>query len=160
MIIRNAEENDFEHITKIYNQSIDEKTATLNTVHISVEYSKTWFEKGIVLVGIMEQRIVGFIRSFPYSDRDCYIGISQFSIFVDKDYRRSGVGNLLLSNFLKKLNDIKCWKVVSRVLPENIASRNLLSKLGFREVGIYEKHGKVNGEWVDTVIVERLLGRD
>jgi len=29
--------------------------------------------------------------------------------------------------------------------------------VGFREVGTYEKHGKLDGVWRDTVIVERLL---
>ena len=49
------------------------------------------------------------------------------------------------------------WKLVSRVFVENAASRSLLLSLGFREVGIYEKHGKLDGVWRDVVIVERLI---
>ena len=49
------------------------------------------------------------------------------------------------------------WKLVSRVFVENDASRKLLRSLGFREVGIYEKHGQLDGVWRDVVIVERLL---
>jgi phosphinothricin acetyltransferase len=49
------------------------------------------------------------------------------------------------------------WKLVSRIFPENVASRNLVRELGFREVGVYEKHGKLDGAWRDVVIVERLL---
>jgi phosphinothricin acetyltransferase len=49
------------------------------------------------------------------------------------------------------------WKLVSRVFVENVASRALLRRVGFREVGIYERHGKLHGVWRDTVIVERLL---
>jgi L-amino acid N-acyltransferase YncA len=49
------------------------------------------------------------------------------------------------------------WKLVSRVFPENMASRALLRKLGFREVGVYEKHARLDGIWRDVVIVERLL---
>ena len=40
---------------------------------------------------------------------------------------------------------------------ENTASRSLLRSLGFREVGIYEKHGRLDGAWRDVVIVERLI---
>jgi phosphinothricin acetyltransferase len=49
------------------------------------------------------------------------------------------------------------WKLLSRIFPENVASRRLCASLGFREVGIYEKHGQLDGKWMDTVIVERLL---
>ncbi|MGY8715602.1 MAG: N-acetyltransferase family protein [Candidatus Poseidoniales archaeon] len=144
-------------MTKIYNKMIDEKIASLNTEHVSVEESRVWSKKGIILVALVEDNVIGFIRSFPYSDRNCYAGISQFSVYVDKEYRRSGIGNLLLSDFLTKMDNTQCWKILSRVFPENMASRNLLSKHGFREVGVYEKHGKVDGKWVDAVIVERLL---
>jgi phosphinothricin acetyltransferase len=49
------------------------------------------------------------------------------------------------------------WKLVSRVFPQNTASLRLLKSLGFREVGRYEKHAKLDGAWLDVVIVERLL---
>ena len=50
------------------------------------------------------------------------------------------------------------WKLVSRVFPENEASLALCRSLGFREVGVYRRHAKLDGEWRDVVIVERLLG--
>jgi len=50
------------------------------------------------------------------------------------------------------------WKLVSRVIAENHASRGLLRALGFREVGTYERHAKLDGHWRDAVIVEKLLG--
>jgi phosphinothricin acetyltransferase len=49
------------------------------------------------------------------------------------------------------------WKLVSRVFVENDASRRLLARVGFREVGIYEKHARLDGVWRDAVIVERLI---
>ncbi|HBY96787.1 MAG TPA: hypothetical protein DEP84_23040, partial [Chloroflexi bacterium] len=49
------------------------------------------------------------------------------------------------------------WKLVSCVFVENAPSRILLRSLGFREVGIYEKHGQLDGSWRDVVIVERLI---
>jgi phosphinothricin acetyltransferase len=47
---------------------------------------------------------------------------------------------------------------VSRIFPENAASRALCAALGFREVGIYRRHGRLDGRWMDCVIVERLVG--
>jgi phosphinothricin acetyltransferase len=49
------------------------------------------------------------------------------------------------------------WKLVSRVFVENEPSRRLLRSAGFREVGVYEKHARLDGAWRDVVIVERLL---
>lgn len=36
-------------------------------------------------------------------------------------------------------------------------SRALCRACGFREVGVYEKHGRLDGQWLDVVIVERLI---
>ena len=49
------------------------------------------------------------------------------------------------------------WKLVSRVFIENAPSRKMLGGLGFREVGIYEKHAQLDGIWKDVVIVEYLI---
>ena len=49
-------------------------------------------------------------------------------------------------------------KLVSRIFPENVASRRLCAALGFLEVGVYRRHGQLDGRWMDCVIVERLLG--
>ena len=51
----------------------------------------------------------------------------------------------------------RCWKLVSRIFPFNAGSRALCRACGFREVGVYEKHGQLDGQWLDVVIVERLL---
>ena len=49
------------------------------------------------------------------------------------------------------------WKLVSRVFVVNAPSRKLLLSLGFREVGVYEKHARLDGLWRDVVVVERLI---
>ena len=42
---------------------------------------------------------------------------------------------------------------------QGIAERSALARrCGFREVGVYESHGRLDGEWKDLLIVERLLG--
>jgi phosphinothricin acetyltransferase len=64
---------------------------------------------------------------------------------------------LTLDALLSAAKDAGFWKLVSRVFVENAASRALLRATGFREVGIYEKHGQLDGVWRDVVIVERLL---
>jgi phosphinothricin acetyltransferase len=48
-------------------------------------------------------------------------------------------------------------QLVSRIFPENAASLTLHERLGFRTVGVYRRHGKLDGEWRDCVIVEKIL---
>jgi phosphinothricin acetyltransferase len=67
------------------------------------------------------------------------------------------VGDALVAAFLPSLERAGFWKVLSRIFPENAASRALCRRHGFREVGVYEKHARLDGAWRDVVIVERLL---
>jgi phosphinothricin acetyltransferase len=50
-------------------------------------------------------------------------------------------------------------KLVSRIFPENAASLALHRKVGFREPGVYRRHGQLDGQWRDCVIVEKLSAK-
>ena len=65
---------------------------------------------------------------------------------------------MLMPPFLAALEHAGFWKVLSRLFPENAASRALCARHGFREVGTYRRHAKLDGQWRDTLIVECLLG--
>lgn len=156
--VRATESRDFEALKEIYNQVIDERVATFNTEHIDVDGISEWTESGLVLVADSGGDVLGFVRSFPYRARPCYEGVAQFSIYVRESARGLGVGGLLMSEFVHALAADGKWKVLSRVFVENEASLRLLAKHGFREVGIYRKHARLDGVWRDGVIVERLLG--
>ena len=67
------------------------------------------------------------------------------------------VGRLCLGALISEAERRGFWKLVSRIFPENVASRRLCAALGFREIGIYRRHGRLDGRWMDCVIVERLL---
>ena len=95
--------------------------------------------------------------TFPYSARACYAGIGEFSVYVAREYRGRGAGHAVLAALIEAATDAGLHKLTSRVFPENIASRALLKDLGFAEIGIHRRHGKLDGVWRDCVIVERLL---
>ena len=46
---------------------------------------------------------------------------------------------------------------MSRIFPENAASRALCRACGFREIGTHTRHAQLDGEWRDVIGVERLL---
>ena len=67
------------------------------------------------------------------------------------------MGNLLLASLISEAERLGLWKLLSRIFLFNEASRALCRKHGFREVGVYEKHARLDDRWLDVVIVERLI---
>ncbi len=89
--------------------------------------------------------------------RECYSGIAECSVYVKRDMRGYGARRLALESLIRSAEEAGFWKLVSRVFVENKPSRTLIRSLGFREIGIYEKHAKLDGVWRDVIIVERLI---
>ena len=101
--------------------------------------------------------VIAFAATSAYRPRACYDGIAEVSVYVDRASRKRGAGRLALSELIRVCEEAGFWKLVSRIFPENKGSRALIASLGFREVGVYEKHGRLDGVWRDVIIVERLI---
>lgn len=158
MHARPATPDDALRIAEIYNQGIEERIGTFETRLRSAEDIQGWFDGRHPIV-VVEQgsQIVAFASSSTYRARECYAGIAEFSVYVARAARGRGAGRLAMRALVEEAAAAGFWKLVSRVFVENVPSRRLLQSLGFREVGIYEKHGQLDGAWRDVVIVERLL---
>lgn len=158
--VRPATAADVPAITDIYNEGIRGCTATFETRERTPDEVRGWLgdPRHPVLVADAASRVVGWVAASTYRPRDCYAGIAEFSVYVAGDARGRRVGDALLAAFLPACEAAGLWKVLSRIFPENQASRRLCARHGFREVGTYLRHGKLDGAWRDVVIVERLLG--
>ena len=158
MTARSATPNDADAIVRIYNQGIEDRVATFETRRRSVEDVHAWFD-GVHPIVVVEDGggVVAFAATFTYRPRECYAGIAEVSVYVARAYRRRGAGRIALETLIQAAKEAGFWKLLSRIFPENLASRGLVRQLGFREVGIYEKHGQLDGQWRDVVIVERLV---
>jgi L-amino acid N-acyltransferase YncA len=145
-------------IAAIYNQGIADRVATFETEPRSADDIAAWFTSGrLIMVAEGAQGVVAFAASFPYSTRPCYAGIYEFSVYVARDCRATGVGRAVLSALIEAANAHGLHKLTSRVFPENVASRVLLKQLGFAEIGVHRRHAKLDGHWRDCVIVELLI---
>jgi L-amino acid N-acyltransferase YncA len=111
----------------------------------------------VVVLEEEDGQIIAFASTYGYRPRDCYAGIAEVSVYVARNERRRGAGRMVLEALIAEAEKRGFWKLLSRVFPENIASRRLIASAGFREAGVYEKHAKLDGEWRDVVIVERLI---
>jgi L-amino acid N-acyltransferase YncA len=159
MIIRLATPADLQTIAEIYNQGIRTRQATFDTNERSASDILAWLEdtKHPLLVAEKDGEVLGWVHASSYRSRACYSGVAEFSIYVSEKARGQGVGDALMSAFIPACEKVGIWKILSRIFPENTASRNLCKRHGFREVGTYEKHAKLEDVWKDVVIVERLI---
>jgi len=155
---RAAAAADAEAIARIYNEGIEDRVATFETRPRRAEDVRRWFD-GVhpIVVAEDEGRVLAFASTSTYRPRDCYDGIAEFSVYVAREARGRGAGRVVMEALIAASERAGFWKLVSRVFPQNTASLRLLKSVGFREVGRYEKHAKLDGAWLDVVIVERLL---
>jgi len=156
---RPTRRDDAAAVTEIYNQGIEDRIATFETDPRSPADIEPWFEAARAFVSVVDPSgdVVGYAVAHPYADRDCYRGVGAFSVYVRRSHRGRGVGQVAMAALIEASRAAGLWKLVSRVFPENRASLNLMARMGFKQVGVYEKHGKLDGVWKDCVIVERLI---
>jgi L-amino acid N-acyltransferase YncA len=155
---REATPDDAEAIASIYNEGIEERIATFETSPRTAAAIQDWFEDGHPVVVVEEDGVViSFANASAYSPRECYSGVAEFSVYTAGEARGRGAGALAMESLLEAAKSAGFWKLVSRVFVENEPSRELLLSLGFREVGVHEKHARLDGLWRDVVVVERLI---
>ena len=156
---RSATLADAAAIAAIYNEGIADRLDTFETEPRTAGQMATWFNPGhLIAVGETDAAgPVAFAASFPYNARPCYAGIGEFSVYVAREYRGRGAGRAVLTALIEAATAAGLHKLTSRVFPENAASRAVLKGLGFAEIGIHRRHGRLDGLWRDCVIVERLL---
>ena len=97
--IRTASVDDAAAIAEIYNQGIEDRVATYETKRRSAEDQQAWLQaiagRYPAVVAQIDGEIIGWAGAGPYRERECYRGIGEFSMYVHRDWRRRGVGDLL-----------------------------------------------------------------
>lgn len=161
-MVRRAVPDDGQAVSEIYNAAILGRASTFEVSLTSAEQMqqriiRTRAEHAF-LVAVDAGGVLGWAATMPYALREVYRGVAEFSIFVESASRGVGVGRLLLAALLDEAEDAGLHKVTSRVFVDNSGSRGLCRALGFREVGVHLRHGRLDGDWRDVVTVERLLG--
>jgi phosphinothricin acetyltransferase len=161
---RVATPEDAAAIAAIYNEGIAERIATFETEPRTPEQiAKQLLDKGNRFPTIVAQhdgQIVAWAGAGAYRARPAYAGVAEHSVYVARAARGKGAGRVVLDALCRAYAERGFWKLVSRIFPENTASLALHERCGFRVVGVYKRHGRLEGEWRDCVIVERLLDQD
>jgi L-amino acid N-acyltransferase YncA len=158
--LRPARAEDVPAITAIYNRGIAEREATFETRPREPAEVEQWLGEGRPLLVAAEPggAVLGFARVAAYSERSAYAGVGEHGVYVDPDARGAGVGRRLLEALAAEAARRGYHKLTSRVFASNAASRAMHRAAGFTEVGVQRRHARLDGEWRDCVLMERLLG--
>jgi L-amino acid N-acyltransferase YncA len=162
LTVRLATIADAEAIARIYNEGIADRIATFETApRTAPQLEASLREKGDRYPTVVVERggeVVAWASAGAYRSRPAYAGVAEHSVYVARAARGSGAGRVALEALCRAYAERGFWKIVSRIFPENTASLALHERCGFRVVGTYRRHGKLDGVWRDCVIVETLLG--
>ena len=161
LTVRLATAGDAEAIARIHNEGIADRVATFETEpRAPRQVEAALLDKGDRFPTVVVERdgeVVAWAGAGAYRARPAYAGVAEHSVYVARAARGSGAGRVALEALCRAYAERGFWKIVSRIFPENTASLALHERCGFRVVGVYRRHGKLDGVWRDCVIVERLL---
>jgi L-amino acid N-acyltransferase YncA len=157
--VRAAVPADAAAVCAIYNDGIAGRQATFETCPREAEDVLGWFDALPFLVAVDgDECVIGWARVSAYTDRCVYDGVGEHGVYVRTDARGQGVGRRLLEALAAAAEEAGFYKLTSRVFTTNEASPAVHRAAGFFEVGVQPRHGRLDGEWKDCMLVERLLG--
>jgi phosphinothricin acetyltransferase len=159
--IRPATVADAAALCRIYNQGIQDRVATLETGERTPEERAQWLEargpRHPVLVAESDGAVVGWASLNVFNPRRAYEHVADLSLYVEREWRGRGVGRRLLDALVARARELGYHKLVLAAFPWNEAGMRAYQRAGFRAVGIYREQGRLDGRWVDTIVMEKIL---
>ncbi len=156
-VVRDLRQDDWPQVAAIYEDGIRTGDATFET---GVPSWEAWDlgHSEIRLVAELDGEVIGWAALSPVSDRCCYSGVAENSVYVSAQARGRGVGCALLDELVARSERAGIWTLQAGIFPENEASLRLHTACGFRIVGVRERLGELNGLWRDVLTLERRSG--
>jgi L-amino acid N-acyltransferase YncA len=162
LVVRDLRPSDAHVVAGIYNSAVLKRLATFDETPSSVTDVESDLRTDLAThpgVAVLDgDRLVAYAVASAHSAYPPYRTIAEFSVYVAEGARGRGVGRRALEELIARCTAAGFTKLISRVMATNAGSRRLCAAAGFREVGVYERHARLDGEWRDVVVVERLLG--
>ena len=99
--------------------------------------------------------VLGWAALSPVSNRHCYRGVAEVSVYVRVRRTGQGVGQTLLRSLIEASEENGIWTLQAGIFPENMPSLTMVKKCGFREIGVRERPAQLEGVWRDVILLER-----
>lgn len=160
LTLREAESPDGQAIARIYNEGIEDRQATFQThLHEPGDLEQKLAERdGRLLVAERDGEVIGWAGLARYDDpAEYYSGVAEVAVYVARDARGAGVGKALLTALADLAERDGRWKLTAKLFTTNEPSIALFRSCGWREVGVHHRHGQLEGEWKDVLVLELSL---
>jgi phosphinothricin acetyltransferase len=161
MQVRLATLDDAEAIQEIYNVEVTTSTATFDLVPRTLEAQRAWQAERsgarAVLVAEVEDQVLGFGSLSPWRDRPAYATTVEDSVYVHRDHQGTGIGRGLLEELVRVATAHGFHACMARIVGGHKASITLHERCGFEVVGTEREVGRKFNQWLDVVLMERLL---
>jgi L-amino acid N-acyltransferase YncA len=155
IVIRRMEPSDWPQVRDIYASGIASGNATFETEAPEWEAWDSAHLGDFRYVAEEDGVVIGWAAASPVSDRCCYAGVVENSVYVDPTRQGKGVGRQLLETLIRASEQAGIWTIQTGIFPENTASVALHESSGFRIVGRRERLGQLEGIWRDVLLLER-----
>jgi phosphinothricin acetyltransferase len=142
-------------VVRVYAEGIATGNATFETEVPTWEAWNSSHLTGHRLVALRGGNVVGWAAVSPVSDRCCYGGVVENSVYVAESARGRRVGQRLLEALIASTEAAGIWTIQTGIFPENEGSIRLHERVGFEVVGRRKRLGKLNGVWRDVLLLER-----
>ncbi|WP_420349298.1 GNAT family N-acetyltransferase [Pelagibius sp.] len=104
--------------------------------------------------------ILGFAAVGPYRTRPAYRYTLETTVYIRRGLEGRGIGSLLLPALIERSEALGFRQLVAVIGDsENLASIGLHKRHGFREAGVLRAIGFKHGRWLDSVLMQRALGK-
>lgn len=159
-VVRDAGPGDAEAIAAIHNQGVAGRNSTFRSdPRTADEVGDTLAAGRPFIVAESDGEVLGWGYAGPYDDANRYYGgVGEATVYVAEAARGQGVGRLLLAEVDARAEAFGLFKLIAKIFDTNEASLALFRKAGYNDVGVHRRHGRLDGEWKDVVVLEKLLG--
>ena len=157
---RPATIDDAAEITRIYNYYIRLGGVTFDFEEYSVDQVATLLERrqdDAWFVASRGDALLGWASARQFSDRPGYRYSCETAIYLDEAALGSGVGNLLQQRIEQHCRDAGIHHAMAKIVADNYRSLAFHYRYGYELVGTQREIGRVDGKWVDVVILQRLF---
>lgn len=153
--IRPFVKDDWHSVSDIYRQGLLTRNATFETEVPDYDFWLKKFDPRFIWVAVIDLQVAGWAGLQPVSARQVYRGVMEVTVYIDVSRIGHGIGTSLMKHLVTESEKVGVWTLYAAIFPENTASIRLHQTAGFREIGLREKIGQLDGKWRDTVLFER-----
>lgn len=147
---------DWAMVSFIYSEGIGSRIATFTTqLPIMEEWFASHINTGRLILENEDGQICGFTCLNLPRNNPAYKGFAELSIYIADEWQGKGAGKFLLNALIEESEKQGIWTLSAWIFKKNEPSIKLHKACGFREVGYHEKIGKLDGEWIDVVVMEK-----